>query len=190
VLHHVDLIRGLVTGFKTPGSADYSGEWPRNTNWLKADGTTANLSVVPAAAKNTSAAIAKTWNSTTWTSISGDMKKMTYRIPAVTTSRYVRLRGSNLPASVPYETDANGNPLADVFTNAGTTKMLSIPCSDTTGSTQFDKCPDHMATASTGSPISGQKAVSYDVAAWADLSFYSNPIYVEVAGSTVVAGVK
>jgi hypothetical protein len=190
VLDHVDVIQGLVTGYKTPGAADYSGAWPQNTNWLKADGSTYSLSVVPAAAKNTSAAVVKTWNSATWTSISGDMKKMTYRIPAVTTSRYVRLRGSNLPPSVPFETDANGNPLADVFTNAGTTKMLRIPCSDTTGSTQFDKCPDHMATAASPSPIVGQKAVSYDVAAWADLSFYSNPIYVEVAGSTVVAGVK
>ena len=28
------------------------------------------------------------------------------------------------------------------------------------------------------------------VAAWADLWFYSNPIYIEVKGSTVVAGVK
>ena len=35
-----------------------------------------------------------------------------------------------------------------------------------------------------------QKHVSYDVAAWADLWFYSNPIFVEVQGSTVVAGVK
>jgi hypothetical protein len=192
VLDHVDVIQGLVTGYKTPGAADYSGAWPQNTNWLKADGSTYSLSVVPAAAKNTSAAVVKTWNSTTWTSISGDMKKMTYRIPTVTTSRYVRLRGANLPASVPYETDANGNPLSDIYTNAGNTKMLRIPCTDTTGSTQFDKCPDHLATATSGSgsPIVGQKAVSYDIAAWADLSFYSNPIYVEVAGSTVVAGVK
>jgi len=192
VLDHVDVIQGLVTGYKTPGAADYSGAWPQNTNWLKTDGTTYSLSVVPAAAKNTSAAVVKTWNSTTWTSISGDMKKMTFRIPAVTTSRYVRLRGANLPASVPYETDANGNPLSDIYTNAGNTKMLRIPCTDTTGSDQYDKCPDHLATATSGSgsPIVGQKAVSYDVAAWADLSFYSNPIYVEVAGSTVVAGVK
>ncbi len=52
VLDHIDLIRGLVTGYKTPGAPDYAGEWPRNTNWLQADGTTADLSVVPAAAKN------------------------------------------------------------------------------------------------------------------------------------------
>jgi hypothetical protein len=47
-----------------------------------------------------------------------------------------------------------------------------------------------LATASGTSPIAGQKAVSYDIAAWSDLWFYSNPIYVEVTGSTVVAGVK
>jgi len=28
------------------------------------------------------------------------------------------------------------------------------------------------------------------VAAWSDLWFYANPIYIEVAGSTQVAGVK
>jgi hypothetical protein len=192
VLNHVDVIQGLVSGYKTPGAADYSGAWPQNTNWLKADGTTYDLTVVPAAAKNTSAAVVKTWNSSTWTSIGGDMMKMTFRIPAVTTSRYVRLRGTNMPAGVPYETDANGNPLSDIYTNAGNTKMLRIPCSVTGGSTQFDQCPTHMATATSGSssPIVGQKAVSYDVAAWADLWFYSNPIYVEVAGSTVVAGVQ
>ena len=38
--------------------------------------------------------------------------------------------------------------------------------------------------------IDGVKYVANDVAAWADLWFYSNPIFVEVGGSTVVAGVK
>jgi len=32
--------------------------------------------------------------------------------------------------------------------------------------------------------------VAFDVAAWSDLWFYSNPIYVEVAGSSPVAGVN
>jgi len=90
---------------------------------------------------------------------------------------------------VPYETDASGNPLADVYTNANDTTMLRIPCT-TVGTTQFDGCPSHLATATGASPIAGQKAVSYDVAAWSDLWFYSNPIYVEVGGSTTVAGVK
>lgn len=199
VLDHIDLIRGSVTGYKTPGSADYSGEWPRNTNWLKADGTTADLSVVPAAAKNTSAAIIRTFNSNgsaAWTAFNSNVDgtqfvKMTYRIPAVAVSQYVRLRGTNLPAAVPFETDANGNPLADVYTNANDKTMLRIPCTTAhSANSQFDGCPDHLAVASGASPVSGQKAVSYDVAAWADLWFYSNPIYVEVNGGTLVAGVQ
>jgi hypothetical protein len=47
-----------------------------------------------------------------------------------------------------------------------------------------------MATASGASPIAGQRAVSFDVAAWADLWFYSNPVYIEVVGSFPVAGVQ
>jgi len=199
VLDHIDLIRGMVTGFKTPGAPDYSGEWPRNTNWLKADGTTADLSVVPDAAKNVSASVLRTFNSngsSPWTAVTSSVDgttflKMSYRIPAVSASQYVRLRGTNMPAAVPFETDANGSPLADVYTNANDTTMLRIPCTTahSTGN-QFDGCPDHLATASGSSPIAGQKAVSFDVAAWTDLWFYSNPIYVEVAGTTLVAGVQ
>lgn len=195
VLDHVDVIRGMVTGYKTPGAADYSGQWPANTDWLSTSGVTAGLSAVPAAAKNTSASVIKTFAATggsAWTSVSGntEYKAMTFRISAVNASQYVRLRGTNLPASVPYETDASGNPLADLFTNAGNTAKLAIPCSVTGGATEFDQCPTHMATASGASPITGQKAVSYDVAAWADLWFYSNPIYIQVTGSTAVAGVQ
>lgn len=198
VLDHIDLIRGLVSGYKTPGSADYSGEWPRNTNWLKADGTTADLSVVPAGAKNTTAAVIRTFSASgtsPWSAVTSGVDgttflKMTYRIPAVSASQYVRIRGSNLPAAVPYETDANGNPMADVYTNAGNRARLTIPCTTPhSAGNQFDGCPDHLPTATAG-PISGQKAVSYDVAAWSDVSVYSNPIYVEVANSVLVAGVQ
>jgi hypothetical protein len=116
---------------------------------------------------------------------------MTFRISAVTASQYVRLRGTNMPPAVPFETDASGNPLPDVFTNANDTTRLRIPCTTAhSAGSQFDGCPDHLATASgSGNPIAGQKAVSFDVAAWADVWFYANPIYVEVAGSTPVAGV-
>lgn len=194
VLDHVDVIRGLVTGYKTPGAADYAGEWPRNTAWLKADGTTTGLSSVPAAAKNLSAAIVKTFGngSTAWTTVQSGVDnttflKMSLRIPAVQASQYLRLRGSNLPAAVPFETDAGGNPLSDIYTNAGDTTMLRIPC-NTVGTVltgdAINGCPAHLAT------VAGQKYVSYDVAAWSDLWFYSNPIYVEVANSVAVAGVK
>jgi hypothetical protein len=199
VLDHIDLIRGMVTGYKTPGAADYAGEWPRNTDWLREDGTTVGLNAVPAAAKNTSATVLKTFNGdsekASWKSQTvpgGKLLKMTFRIPAVKASQYLRLRGTNLPALVPFETDADGNPLSDLYTNASDPSKLRIACtvapstpeplSLTTGT--VDGCPAHMEV------VNGQKMVSYDVAAWADLWFYSNPIYVQVNGSSVVAGVN
>jgi hypothetical protein len=206
----IDVIRGMVTGFKTPGSADYSGTWPDNWVDMANPQQLRPLDTVPAGAKNLTAAVLKTFNKATWTNVAGkpEYKKMTFRIPAVTASQYVRVRGTNMPPAVPYETDAAGNPLADLWTNTGsiraktgsatefpTNAMLRIPCT-TVGSnvpdngalftgTGIDGCPNHL-----GTDASGQKMVSYDVAAWADLWFYGNPIFVEVAGSTVVAGVK
>ena len=203
VLDHIDLIRGLVGGYRTPGAPDYAGEWPRNTNWLHEDGTTADLSVVPAAAKNTTAQLVRTftgdgYNAWRRVRVNGETYfAMSYRLQGIRKSQYVRVRGSNLPASVPFETDADGNPLADVYTNANDATMLRIPCSTVHSvSSQFDGCPDHLATATSAAggatlnPIAGRKAVSYDVAAWADLWFYSNPIYVEVSGGTRIAGVN
>jgi hypothetical protein len=171
VLDHIDVVRGLVTGYKTPGAPDYAGQWP-NT-WL----VNPDMATVPAAAKNMSASVIKTFNSTGWTVAGNDFLKMSFRIPAVQASQYVRLRGTNLPASVPFETDASGNPLADVNTNANDSTRLKIVCDDA-------QCPAHLST------VGGKKYVTYDVAAWSDLWFYSNPIFVEVTGSTAVAGVK
>jgi len=117
---------------------------------------------------------------------------MTFRVPAVMATQYFRLRGTNMPPAVPFETDASGNPLADVYTNANDTTRLRIPCTTPhSASSQFDGCPDHLATATGASnPIAGQRAVSFDVASWSDIWFYANPIYIEVAGSTPVAGVQ
>lgn len=218
VLDHIDLIRGLVTGYKTPDSADYRGTWP--SDWIN----NPNLNNVPAGAKNTTAEILATFNSATWTTVSGnpEFKTMTFRIPAVTGSQYVRLRGTNLPPSVPWETDANGNPLADLATNSAAVNptrpngtdgfpanyFLKIPCTATgsnvpandtlypAGSALIDGCPEHLPTVTNLQGIPGYpsgytgKMVAYDVAAWADLWFYSNPIYVQVNGATIVAGVK
>ena len=193
VLDHIDVIRGLVSGYKTPGAPDYSGQWP--SDWI----TNPNFDNVPAAAKNTSAAVWRTFNQATWSGVPGNksFKKMSFRIPGVQASQYLRLRGTNMPAAVPYETDADGNPLADLATNAGAVNPkvtggtdgmpaganLRIPC-NTVGTTEYNGCPSHLAT------VNGQKYVSYDVAAWSDLWFYSNPIYIEVKGSTLIAGVK
>ena len=44
--------------------------------------------------------------------------------------------------------------------------------------------PAHLRT------VNGTRYASFDVAAWADLWFYSNPVFVEVIGDTKVAGVQ
>ncbi|HEV7912524.1 MAG TPA: hypothetical protein VGP22_02055 [Albitalea sp.] len=199
VLDHVDVIRGHVTGYKQPGSADYAGEWPRT--WL----ANPDLATVPAAAKNSSAALIETFGKNNWESVRHDReyKVMSFRIRAVKSSQYVRLRGTNLPANVPFETDANGSPLADVHTNATTTNVanqqigsLKIPCTAVgthvppigtpvpAGAAPIDGCPTHLPS------INGVKYVAYDVAAWSDLWFYANPIFVEVRGSARVAGIR
>jgi hypothetical protein len=210
VLDHVDVIDGLVTGYKLPTASDYSGEWPRNWITPYLNGSAPDLSTVPPAAKNTSAAVIKTFNASTWTPVSADtqFKAMTFRIKAISASQYVRARGSNLPAGVPYETDVNGNPLPDIWTNpalvnpttSGGTDgyaanyFLKIPCtvtgtnvpanSDTYTGASIDGCPNHLPV------VNNVKYVAYDVAAWSDLWFYSNPIYIQVNGSTPVAGVQ
>ena len=191
VLDHIDVIRGMVSGYKSPNSPDYAGQWP-NT-WIQ----NPNMDTVPAGAKNTTASVVRTFSSSNWKKADGQFRVMTFRIPHVNASQYVRLRGSNLPALVPFETDADGNPLPDLNTNAGRVNPsvpggtdtipaganLKIPC-NATGTDEFNGCPSHLPV------VNGQKMVAFDVAAWADLWFYSNPIYIEVKGGTRVAGVN
>ena len=81
----IDVIRGLVTGYKTPGSADYAGQWPEG--WVDGyqNGGKPSLDLVPAAAKNTTAAQIQFFNSSTWSTWPSDrdFKVMSFRIPAV-----------------------------------------------------------------------------------------------------------
>jgi hypothetical protein len=190
-IDHLDVIRGLVLGAKQPSHADYSGEWP--DNWVD----NPDMSRVPAGAKNTSAAVLRTFGEHTWKSSKGGYKSMTFRLSNVRAAQYLRLRGTNLPPSVPFETDADGNPLADIYTNASDPSKLRIPCKTRmsksipantvyTG-TSIDGCPDHLARVPA---VTGQQYVSYDVAAWSDLWFYSNPIFIEVKHGAVFANVK
>jgi hypothetical protein len=216
VLHHVDVIGGKVTGFRKPGAPDYAAAWP--DNWVNpyANETEAqvlpSLTGVPAAAKNETARVIRVFGEGTWRERPSDpgLKTMSFRLKAVSDSQYVRLRGTNLPPAVPYETDVSGNPLPDVWTNSGavqfknssavefpTGSLLRIPCTTVgqnvpgngdlytgVGQPRIDGCPDHL-------PVrDGVKYVAFDVAAWADLWVYSNPIFVEVKRSTLVAGVK
>jgi hypothetical protein len=211
-LDHVDVIRGLVTGYRQPGAADYAGAWPDDWVDMANPQQLRPLSGVPAAAKNESAAVIKTFNKSSWSTFPGqrEVKRMTLRLRDLTASQYVRLRGTNLPPSVPFETDASGNPLADLWTNSGeiqakTTSAIEFPANvmlriacKTAGTyvpandalytgvnePKIDGCPNHLPV------VNGQRMSAFDVAAWADLWFYSNPIFIEVKGSTLVAGVK
>ena len=124
-----------------------------------------------AAASNPSAALRRTFNAATWVALADGTRRMTYRVAAGKMSHYLRLRGTNLPPATPFESDASGNPLLD-FSSAG-----KIACADAA-------CPAHMTIAN------DVKMSSFDVAAWSDLWFYANPIFVEVINSTKIAGIK
>jgi hypothetical protein len=113
------------------------------------------------AATNPSAKQIATYNKSTWQS-SGDERGGTYRIADVTADQYVRVRGTNLPPATPFETDSQGNPLLDF----GSSKK--IPCTDAA-------CPAHLVK-----DAAGAKTSSLDVAAWSDLWFYGNPIFIKV----------
>ena len=161
VLDHIDLIGGNVTGYVDPAdTAKYAGE------------------IGTPAASNTSAKIQKVFNSANWKASTGGVRVMSYRVAGVRNSQYFRLRGTNLPAAVPYETDADGNPILDYEVSPfDQTVAGRIPCADAA-------CPAHLRT------VAGVKYSSFDVASWADLWFYSNPVFVEVVGNVKVAGVK
>ena len=161
VLDHLDLIGGNVTGYVSPtDAARYAG----------LEGS--------AAASNASTALKKVFNSTNWTASADGVRVMSIRIPAVKASQYFRLRGTNLPASTPFETNADGNPLNDFdLIPFDITVPGKVVCSDAA-------CPVHMRT------INGVKYSSFDVAAWSDLWFYSNPVFIEVVNAVKVAGAK
>jgi hypothetical protein len=79
---------------------------------------------------------------------------------------YFRLRGTNVPADVPFETDEMGNPLADTEANDNLYAMMNV-----------DDLAENL--------FPGYENISFDkldevAEAYADLWFYSNPIFVKV----------
>ena len=148
-LDHIDLITGTVTG---------------NVPMTNADD-------VEATDYETDAVVYKTFDR-------GNKARhgyMTYvtRI-CVTESMFLRLRGTNLPAGVPFETDGSGNPLADSQANDNIYSVMSAAMLETK---LFDD-----VTYTTTSKLD-------EVAeAYADLWFYSNPIYIEVVDTPVRPG--
>jgi hypothetical protein len=128
-LDHVDVITGAVTGR------------------IAADDPAYLTSVT-----NPSAKVAKTFSKKNWKVKSG-WKVMTYRVKAGT-DMYLRLRGTNLRAGTPNQTDARGNPLVDTLDYVGFPNFRDGGVANIRGNTPAN--------------------------AWADLWFYSNPIFVDV----------
>jgi hypothetical protein len=112
-------------------------------------------------ATNPSAHIHAVFDKHNWKA-SGRKRTMSFVIRNIQGNQYVRARGTNLPPLTPNETDSQGNPLSDLPTSV-------IPCTD-------PACPAHMQVNAIGSKMS-----SFDVAAWSDLWFYTNPIFIRVA---------
>jgi hypothetical protein len=173
VLDHVDLIGGNVTGLRATTDANYKGTIVPNiaTGLLTPNNNTGG-------ARNDSATVKKVFNANNWTALADGVRVMSYKVSGVTASQYFRLRGTNLPPATPNETDADGNPMLDFKVSPNDQSAAgTIPCNDA-------GCPTHLRT------VAGVKYSSFDVAAWADLWFYSNPVFVQVNGGTVVAGAR
>jgi ketosteroid isomerase-like protein len=114
-------------------------------------------------ATNPTAQLYATFSERNWQE-SGQQRTMTFTLDNVQANQYIRARGTNLLPGTPNETDPQGNPLSDAAISA-------IPCND-------PACPAHMQVDS-----NNRKLSSFDVAAWSDLWFYTNPIFIRVADS-------
>lgn len=125
VLDHIDIIQGKITGKIDPASPNYSVN------------TVSTTSVIARFDANGGVSDTKNIVSKKWKSLGNGWVEMSLIVPNITDSVYFRLRGTNHGLNVTNETDADGNPLADVLMGAN----------------------------------NGEKA-------FADLWFYSNPIFV------------
>ena len=81
-------------------------------------------------------------------------------------SMFIRLRGTNLPPGVPFETDEAGNPLADSLANDNLYAVMNP------AELEEKLFP--------GVNVSTNSKLDEVAEAYADLWFYSNPIYIEV----------
>ncbi len=164
VLDHVDLIAGDVTGYIEP------------TDETCPDVDTRDL--------ETDIAYCQETNDTTHVAATfkpkGGAKKRgymtyTYEIKA-DKDMYFRLRGTNLPASVPYETDAEGNPLADSEAEDNLYGMAGNDLEAYLIGDITDYVLDSKLSSATTSKLDEV------LEAYADLWFYSSSIFIDVIG--------
>jgi len=91
VVDHIDLIAGEIAGPINPSSPDY------------------------AKAVNSTTKVIATFNAKNWERDEDGYNVIVYHLKDVAKNMYFRLRGTNLAANTPYETDESGNPLPDAL---------------------------------------------------------------------------
>jgi len=176
-LDNIDIIAGDVTGVIEPGTPEY-GPGP-DTN-IKNETTRIIASVFRdgfGAAPEGAVAMSFVED--------GEILVASGEIPAAEfdTDKYFRVRGTNMPKGTPNETDADGNPLLDYYTN---NTPCAVPYEDPNEETEEQEfnpntCPVHLPV----SERDGLPIVDYDLEAWSDLWLYGNAIFVEVENATV-----
>ena len=144
VLDHIDLISGEVTGLIDPSSPEYTEDVNPSTGIIA-----------------------------TFDNYKNDEEMVVVYKFRAEESRYFRLRGTNLPAGVPFETDADGNPLADSEAND------NIYSGDVTAGNGISE--ETLTNALMPGITTPATSKLDDVAeAYADLWFYSNALFVNV----------
>jgi hypothetical protein len=169
VLDHIDLIAGTITGNVPTTNQEFDesvcegitdpedldeclfGEWQK---------------AVAATDYGTDAAVIKTFERNGGKDKNGYMTYVMNIKPEK--SMFIRVRGTNLPANVPFETDADGNPLADTEAD----ENIYDPMEDE-GVFNDKLFPEY-------SDILNFSKLGEVAEAYADLWFYSNPIYIKV----------
>lgn len=162
-LDHIDLIGGEVTGYVEP-PADFAGCPDADTRDLVTD--------IPYCQEtNDSTAVVKTFERRRF-SWKGYMTYLHWF--KADKDMYFRLRGTNLPANVPYETDEHGNPLAD---SEAEDNLYNMSGDDLAGNL-IGYIQDYVLDRKLGNETTSK--LDEVAEAYADLWFYSNPIYIDV----------
>jgi hypothetical protein len=176
VLHHVDLIGAPVTGYIAPDDPRYAGAAPGGRQGQEDSPN----------AQNPNTAVLATWSKSNWKELPDGWRRMFFRINNVQASQYLRLRGTNIPAGTPNSTDANGNPLLDTLNDNITIfpSEFEPACADAAVAPTILNCVTHL------NAQQGGRRLNFDVEAFSNLWFYSNPVYIEVKGGVPVAGVR
>jgi hypothetical protein len=152
VLDHIDLIAGTITGNVPVTVLD-----DKNTD-AKIEDTD----------YGTDAAVMKTFGRNGGADKNGYMTYVINIKPK--NSMFIRLRGTNLPANVPYETDEMGNPLPDSLPSGASANIYDKLDEDMLANSMFDWVEN----------VDTNDRLAEVAEAFADLWFYSNPIYIEV----------